>query len=190
MSDVYHHPRQSQLVWHDNAAFRERGEGAARVLWKPSAGVRAQQSTYRHADPGQWINLLRSETPIRMRGENAQQIRLTGPVRLIQRVAQAWSLTNDELAELLAYRDPHRATELLRGTLPLRDADREDRARLMYLIHETLADLFVDLADECRWMRTPLPLLDGFAPLEYMIARRIPGMVSVHELIEQRLANR
>jgi hypothetical protein len=109
---------------------------------------------------------------------------------LIQNVAQAWSLTNKELAGLLAYRDRNLAKDLLSGSLPLRDADRQDRARLMYLIHETLADLFVDSADEGRWMRTPLPLLDGLAPLDYMIAHRIPGMVFVQELVEQRLANR
>jgi hypothetical protein len=148
------------------------------------------QNAYRGAGPDRWVNSRRVETLTRPRERRALERRLTGPVRLIQNVAQAWSLTNKELAGLLAYRDRNLAKDLLSGSLPLRDADRQDRARLMYLIHETLADLFVDSADEGRWMRTPLPLLDGLAPLDYMIAHRIPGMVFVQELVEQRLANR
>jgi hypothetical protein len=136
------------------------------------------------------INSRQIETPTRTRPRRIREHRLTGPERLIRNVARAWSLASKELARLLAYRDWNLAADLLRGTLPLGGADREDRARLMYLIHETLADLFVDPAGEGRWMRTPLTPLDGSPPLEYMIAHRIPGMVSVRELVERRLANR
>jgi hypothetical protein len=76
---------------------------------------------------------------------------LTGPVRLIQSLARAWSLSNDELASLLAYPSRLFVEELLGGRLAFGDnADRADRARLMYLIHDTLSDLFVDPQDEQR----------------------------------------
>ncbi len=211
MSDVYHHVPQSQAVWLDNVDLRAAGRVAAQGLWKAPVCAGELQNIYPARDdneghvvkrreprknrrgdtaPVWWFDPDRGETLARRPEERAQEHRLTGPVRLIRNVAQAWSLTNDELAALLAHRDSNLAADMLRGVLPLRDADREDRARLIYLIHETLADLFVDSADEGRWMRTPLRLLDGFTPLEYMIAHRIPGMVSVRGLVEQRLANR
>jgi hypothetical protein len=180
MSDLYHHPQQIQPVWLNNVDFRG----------KPHAGANELLNAYRRADADRQIDPRRIEAPTRTRQKRIQEHRLTGPVRLIQNVAQAWSLTNEELAGLLTYRDRNFAADLLRGGLLLGGADRQDRARLMCLIHETLADLFVDPADEGRWMRTPLPLLDGSAPLDYMVAHRIPGMVSIRELVEQRLANR
>ena len=116
---------------------------------------------------------------------------LTGPVRLIQSLARAWSLSNDELASLLAYPSRLFVEELLGGRLAFGDnEDRADRARLMYLIHDTLSDLFVDPQDEQRWMRSPLRALGDAAPLDYMREKRIPGMVAVRQFVEQRLANR
>ena len=212
MSDLHYHPQQAEAIRLNNVGFRTTGEVVTQRRWKQSSGFHEVQNAYRGASLNWRTSSRRVETIWarmsgprfvgrdlvisvvealnRMGGERTQERRLTGPVRLIQHVAQVWSLRNDELAALLAYGDPSFAAHLLRGVLPLRDADRQDRARLMYLIHETLADLFVDPADEGRWMRAPLPLLDGLAPLDYMIAHRIPGMVSVQELVEQRLANR
>ena len=115
---------------------------------------------------------------------------LAGPVRLIQGLARAWKLGDDELSILLAYDDSSLARALLNGVLPLQGADREDRVRLMWLIHDTLADLFVDPADEGRWIRTALDVLKGQTPLERMIARRIPGLIDIRDLVDQRLANR
>jgi hypothetical protein len=116
---------------------------------------------------------------------------LTGPVRLIQSLARAWSLNNDELASLLAYPSPLFVEELLSGRLIFGDnEDRSDRARLMYLIHDTLSDLFIDPQDEQRWIRSPLRVLGNAVPLDYMVKNRIPGMVAVREFVERRLANR
>jgi len=60
----------------------------------------------------------------------------------------------------------------------------------MYLIHDTLSDLFIDPQDEQRWIRSPLRVLGNAAPLDYMVKNRIPGMVAVREFVERRLANR
>jgi hypothetical protein len=59
----------------------------------------------------------------------------------------------------------------------------------MYFIHSTLADLFVESSDEGRWMREPLDDLERMSPLEYMLTRRIPGMLTVRAFVDQRLAN-
>src|ERR1700737_5264543 len=116
---------------------------------------------------------------------------LTGPVRLIQSLARAWSLNNDELASLLAYSSPLFVEELLSGRRTFSDnEDRADRARIMYLIHDTLSYLFIDPQDEQRWIRSPLRVLGNAAPLDYMVKNRIPGMVAVREFVERRLANR
>lgn len=117
--------------------------------------------------------------------------RTTGPVRLIQVVANAWVMTNDELASLLAYPSPQLAGDLVAGKLTFAgNEDRRDRARLIYLIHSTLSDLFIDPDQERRWIRTPHPLLNGQTPLNVMLTRRIPGILTVREIVERHLANR
>jgi hypothetical protein len=107
----------------------------------------------------------------------------------VREVARAWSLRDEELAQLLAYPTARDANELIAGRMTFSGIDRGDRARLIYQIHDTLATLFVDPEDEGRWLRTPLPILDGIAPLARMLDGRIPGMVEVLALIEQRMAN-
>lgn len=117
--------------------------------------------------------------------------RTTGPVRLIQVVAGAWAMTNDELASMLAYPSPQLAGDLVAAKLTFAgNEDRQDRARLIYLIHSTLSDLFIDSDQERRWVRTANPLLNGETPLNVMLTRRIPGMLTVREIVERQLANR
>jgi hypothetical protein len=117
--------------------------------------------------------------------------RVTGPVRLIQVVAGAWAMTNDELASLLAYPSPQLAGDLVAGRLTFGgNEDRQDRVRLIYLIHSTLSDLFLNPDQERRWVRAPHSLLNGETPLNVMLVRRIPGMITVREIVERHLANR
>jgi hypothetical protein len=119
------------------------------------------------------------------------QGRVTGPVRLIQQIARAWSLTNSELANLLAYPSETLVPALLEGRMTFAiEPDRGDRVRIMYAIHSTLADLFVDASDEGRWLQDRLAILENMSPLEYMIQKRIPGMLAVQDLVEHRMANR
>lgn len=117
--------------------------------------------------------------------------RVTGPVRLIQQIARAWSLTNSELADLLAYPSETLVPALLEGRRTFSsETDRGDRVRTMYAIHSTLADLFVDASDESRWLRDRLAILENMSPLVYMLQKRIPGMLAVQDLVERRMANR
>jgi hypothetical protein len=69
------------------------------------------------------------------------------------------------------------------------NADRSDRLRIMYSIHAILANLFVNPADEARWLRNQLPLLGNLSPLEYMLRNRIPGILRVQEIVERGMAN-
>ncbi len=93
--------------------------------------------------------------------------------------------------EFLAYPSEGLVPGLLDGRATFwPEGDRGDRLRLMYFIHCTLADLFVDPANEGRWMRAKLADLDDLSPLEYMLQKRIPGMVALCAFVEQRLANR
>ena len=119
------------------------------------------------------------------------QGRVTGPVRLIQQIARAWSLTNSELASLLAYPSQTWVPALLEGRMTFAtETDRGDRVRIMYAIHSTLADLFVDASDEGRWLRDRLAILENMSPLALMLQKRIPGMLAVQDLVERRMANR
>jgi hypothetical protein len=117
--------------------------------------------------------------------------RITGPVRLIQQIARAWSLRNSELANLLAYPSETSVRELLEGRRTFAtETDQGDRVRIMYAIHSTLADLFVEASHEGRWLRDRLAILEDMSPLEYMLRKRIPGMLAVRDLVERRMANR
>jgi uncharacterized protein (DUF2384 family) len=62
----------------------------------------------------------------------------------------------------------------------------ESDLRRLYLMHVTLADLFVDAADEAQWLRDPLPILDDLSPLEHM-RRGSDGIARVEEMV-QRMA--
>ena len=119
------------------------------------------------------------------------QGRVTGPVRLIQQIARAWSLTNSELANLLAYPSETLVQALLNGRMTFAaETDRGDRVRIMYAIHSTLADLFIDARNEARWLRDRLSIIEDMSPLMYMLQKRIPGMLAVQDLVERRMANR
>jgi Protein of unknown function (DUF2384) len=121
----------------------------------------------------------------------ALQGRVTGPVRVIQQIARAWSLTNFELANLLAFSSETLVPALLEGRMTFAtETDQGDRVRIMYAIHSTLADLFVDASDEGRWLRDRLAILENMSPLAYMLQKRIPGMLAVRDLVERRMANR
>lgn len=116
--------------------------------------------------------------------------RVTGPVRLIQTLSQSWALSNSEVANLLAYSSEMLIPALLEGRMTFAaNTDRADRLRIIYSIHATLADLFVNAGDEARWLRDPLPFLGHVSPLECMLRNRIPGMVQVQELVQRRMAN-
>jgi hypothetical protein len=117
--------------------------------------------------------------------------RITGPVRLIGAIRTAWSLSEAELAQLLSYPSVELIGRLLEGGITFRpESDQGDRVRIMYRVHSTLAGLFVDPADEGRWLRDGIDFFDNLSPLEYMLEHRIPGMLHVEDFIERRLANR
>jgi len=68
-------------------------------------------------------------------GRATLQGRVTGPVRLIQQIARAWSLTNSELANLLAYPSETLVPAVLEGRMTFAtETDRGDRVRIMYAI--------------------------------------------------------
>jgi hypothetical protein len=115
--------------------------------------------------------------------------RTTGPVRVLKKIADDWNLSQRELAHLLAYLDPQVVDNVFNGITTLRGPDREDRVRIIYEIYRVLVSLFVDLQDQRNWLRTPNPFLNERAPLEVMIADRIPGMIRVRDLVD-RLAGR
>jgi uncharacterized protein (DUF2384 family) len=127
---------------------------------------------------------VRSETPPVIRPG-----RITGPVRVLMRIAREWRLSRDELANLLAYPEIQIVDDLLNGRVSLREDDREDRVRLMYQIYRILVRVFADPAIQSRWLRSPNPLLSGRVPLDVMRIDRIPGMILVRNLVD-RLAGR
>lgn len=128
-------------------------------------------------------------TPIDPSTSIAARGRLTGPVQVLARIAKDWSLTNDELAALLAYSGSQSAEDLLAGRTTLRGMDRQDRVRMLFQIYRILSRLFVDPNQQGKWLRAPNPMLDDKSPLDVMLNARIPGMISIRNLVD-RLAGR
>jgi len=117
--------------------------------------------------------------------------RITGPVRLIQAISRSWALSKSELANLLAYSTEMLIPALLEGRMTfVPNTDRADRLRIIYSIHAFLANLFINPADEARWLRDELPVLGDLSPLEYMLRNRIPGILRVQEIVERDMARR
>jgi hypothetical protein len=113
--------------------------------------------------------------------------RRTGPVQVLSKIANDWQLSHTELASLLAYPDSQSAADLLDGRASLRNPDREDRVRLLYRIYRILRSVFSEV-DRQTWLRTANPNLHKKSPLEFMMERRIPGMISVQNLVERLVA--
>jgi Protein of unknown function (DUF2384) len=114
--------------------------------------------------------------------------RRTGPVQVLGKIATDWQLSYAELASLLAYPDSQSAADLLDGRASLRNPDREDRVRLLYRIYRVLSSLFPDVARQQAWLRATNENLRNKSPLEFMMERRIPGMISVQNLVERLVA--
>jgi hypothetical protein len=114
--------------------------------------------------------------------------RRIGPVQVLGKIATDWQLSYAELASLLAYPDSQSAADLLDGRASLRNPDREDRVRLLYRIYRVLSSLFPDVARQQAWLRATNENLRNKSPLEFMMERRIPGMISVQNLVERLVA--
>lgn len=109
---------------------------------------------------------------------------MTGPVRLIRAISRAWALGTSDLAALLAYPETL-MPDLLEGrTAFVPNADTANRLRIMYFTHAELADIFLEAADEARWLRDVLPLLGNLSPLDCMLRNGIPGIVQVGQVAE------
>jgi hypothetical protein len=114
--------------------------------------------------------------------------RRTGPVQVLRKIANDWQLSLTELAGLLAYSNSQSAAELLDGRRSLRNPDREDRVRLLYRIYRVLSSLFSEVPRQQAWLRASNPSLRNKSPLEFMTEGRIPGMISVQNLVERLVA--
>lgn len=161
------------------------GNGLANLSGLPADVPTAAPEILFGEFPGLQRSVMQRPTAHPLRG------RITGPVRLIEVVRTAWALSETQLAQLLAYPSVELIGRLLQGGITFRtESDQGDRVRIMYRIHSTLAGLFINPADERRWLRDRTDILDRLSPLDYMLEHRIPGMLRVEELVERRLANR
>ena len=87
-----------------------------------------------------------------------------------QALTQAWRLTDAEATVLWG--------------------EKPDRLWLLYELHATLGALFVNPADEPRWLRDPLPVLEGLSPLADMVQNDRWGLVRVHDVVEHMAGRR
>ena len=103
---------------------------------------------------------------------------------LIKAIARSWWLTNAELANLLAIPTKILIPDLLKGPLSFKpNSDTAERLRIIYSIHACLAYLFLNPADEARWIHQKLPILANLSPLHYMLQFKLPGIFRLEAVV-------
>lgn len=161
------------------------GNGLATLSGMPTAApAMAPQVLLGNVFPGLQRSIMPDSAVRALRG------RITGPVKMIGKIQAAWELTSRELTNLLGYPNELVVAGVLEGKITFRpDSDQGDRLKIMYIIHAILAGLFVEGRDEAHWIHSPLHDLEDLSPLQYMMQKRIPGMLNIQMFVERRLAN-
>lgn len=110
--------------------------------------------------------------------------RLTGPAQVTKQLARRWGLQLNQVATLLDLQSARHAADILNGVTTLSGRDRHDRVRNLFLIHETLSQLFRDPTVESEWLREPRSGLRDKNPLELMLTGSMEELISVRRYVE------
>jgi hypothetical protein len=102
----------------------------------------------------------------------------------VARIAARWSLSADDIARLLGVEGAEVASDVIRGYLPLRGRDSEDRVANLFRIYEALFGLFQDADAEREWIRHPAEAFGGKSCLERMLQGGIEDLVDVRRAVE------
>ncbi len=119
-------------------------------------------------------------------GSEGDRARLTPAATVgVRQIAEAWKLTRDQTAQLLAL-SPSAWDRMLAGTSrPVFSQDQMVRASALIGIFKGLNLLFADsMADRWPSLRNSGPLFNGQTPVEAMIDGGIPLMIEVRRYID------
>lgn len=119
------------------------------------------------------------------RGESLPRGRITGPVKFLAKLQEAWELEDRHLSVLLGLDESEKETvsKLLNGTITLKGRDAKDRVGYLLEIRQKLSSLFRDMDNERRWLREPQSILEGKSPLDLLLEGSMQNLIRLHALV-------
>lgn len=103
----------------------------------------------------------------------------------VRKIAEAWGLTRDQTAALLALSPSSWDRILAGGARPTFSQDQMVRASALIGIFKGLNLLFADaMADRWPGLRNSGPLFNGATPIDAMIEGGIPLMIEVRRYVD------
>ena len=116
-------------------------------------------------------------------GLETKFVRLSGPIRFVGKLLEAWRLEPEDAVWLLGG-DQDYIGRLMRGSAPLAGRDIKDRITYLFRIRQTLSSLFQDESTENAWLREQHELLNGRAPLQLLREGSMEAMLTVKEYVD------
>lgn len=112
--------------------------------------------------------------------------RITGPVKFINQLLDAWHLNTEAACTLLGFEPSDSAyiDGVLRGYATLRGRDAKDRIAYLFNIRKSLAALFRDQSVENEWLREPQDILNGETPMNLMLEGSMENLLLLKEYVE------
>ena len=109
----------------------------------------------------------------------------TGVVAAFINTAARWQLTKHDQYQLLGLaRHPRIAEDILSGMARPQSDDTTDRMSYLFGISFGLGLLFNDdVGEELSWLRSPLEVLGGLAPLSFMLSGPMDRVIAVSQLV-------
>lgn len=112
--------------------------------------------------------------------------RITGPVKFINQLLDAWHLDADSACTLLGFEPTDAAyiQDVLRGYATLRGRDAKDRIAHLFQIRTSLSALFQDESVENEWLRERQQVLNNITPMELLQEGSMENLLLVKEYVE------
>lgn len=117
--------------------------------------------------------------------------RITGPVRFINKLLDAWQLDRNSAIALLGFEEDEKEMvfDILDGLKTLTGKDVKYRITQLFRIRQMLWALFRDRDIENQWLRQPQNELNNSEPLNLLIEGSIENLLMVRQLV-QKMAGR
>jgi len=114
------------------------------------------------------------------------QGRITGPVKFINLLLDAWQLDSNSACILLGFEssDSGYIQNVLRGYATLRGRDAKDRIVHLFQIRTSLSALFQDDDVENEWLRERQQVLNEKTPMELLQEGSMENLLLVKEYVE------
>ena len=112
--------------------------------------------------------------------------RLTGPIKFVVHLLQAWRLNTTSACILLGFepQDVQYVGDVLNGYATLRGRDAKDRIGHLFQIRKTLSSLFRSKDEENAWLREAHTLLGDASPMDLLLEGSMEKLLLLREYVE------